>query len=294
MDMDYEKLGIGLAVIVVFFFLATRLPPMLMGGAAKMMGAGRRSNAAADEPQSSPAPRAAGKSDVAGRSEVPGFAREAVDAVEGDWEEISKVNALVAQLEARKQRVVAREGALLRSKVAWKIAAFEQAALQRTTALAAGSVRLWNLRSVAGAVLCSRSVIECAAVLLDAERELGRLAEAGDLAGIDALVMRLGFGGAAGPADLPGLIDACDRQAPGTRARYDILAGLSDAGSLGQVGLAGDLDKSGTAVTFSDTAMFERGLLNQVAGGLQALAVAETALAGIDALIPRVVELDNA
>ena len=109
-----------------------------------MMGAGRRSRAADGEPEHRPAPRAAGRSDV------PGFAREAVDAVEGDWDEISRINATVAQLADRKRRVVAREGDLLRSRVAWKVVAFEQAALQRVLALAGGTVRLWNLRSVRG------------------------------------------------------------------------------------------------------------------------------------------------
>jgi hypothetical protein len=213
------------------------------------------------------------------------------------------VNTLLAQLEARQRPVVAREGDLLRSKVAWKIVAFEQAALLRTLTLADGAVRLWNLRSVAGAVLCSRAVVETAAVLLDVAQELGRLGAAGDLAAIDALLMRRAFGsavdgasaaaGAPGAADLARLIDAADRQAPGTRARYDILAGLSDPAALGQVRMAGEIDKSGTTVTFSAMAMFERGLLNQVAGGLQALAVVEAALGDIAAVLPRVVERDE-
>jgi hypothetical protein len=307
MDMDYEKVGFGLIGIIVFFILATRLPPILMGGMARMMGAGRRSDAA-DEPER-PAPRTArapaarAPAARAPASDAPGFAREAVDAVDGDWDEISKVNTLLTALDARKQPVVAREGELLRSKLAWKIVAFEQAALQRVLALADGAVQLWNLRSVAGAVLCSRAVVETAAVLLDIARELGRRSAAGDLAAIDALLMQRAFGtalaslgDAAGtpPAvDLAGLIDAADREAPGTRARYDILVGLSAPDGLGQVRMAGEIDKSGTTVTFSETALFERGLLNQVAGGLQTLAVVQTALAEITALLPQVVARDE-
>lgn len=293
MEFDFEKFGIALVGIVIVFLVATRLTPFLLGSAARMIGAGRGSVRTETAPEARPTPRPA---TVAAAT---GFSREAVDAAGGDWEEASKVNSLLARLEDRRRRHVGREGDLLRSQVAWKLAAFAQAALQRTLALAGTSTRLWNQRSVEGAVLCSRSVVESAAVLADVAQSLGRLGEAGDLAGLDVLVTRLGFGDALGggtarPAvALSELIDACDRTAPGTRARYDILAGLAGPVALGQVRLAGDLDKSGTSVTFSDTAMFERGVLNQVAGGLQALAVVETALAGIDALLPRVLELDK-
>jgi hypothetical protein len=297
MDMDYEKLGYGLLGIVIFYFAATRLPPLLMGKAAKMMGASR-GTAAADEPESRPAPRQA-RSAAAPASAV-GFTREAVDAVDGDWDEIARVNAQLASLQARQRPVVAREGELLRSKVAWKIVAFEQAALQRVLALADGAVRLWNLRSVAGAVLCARSVMETSAALLDVAHEVGRLAAAGDVAAIDALLTRRAFGAEMGgltvaprAADLVRLIDTADRQAPGTRARYDILAGLTGPDAVGLVRMEGEIDKSGTTVTFSSTAMFERGLLNQVAGGLQALAVADAALAELTAALTRVVELDQ-
>lgn len=293
MSFDYEKMGIALVGIAIFFLVATRVAPWLLGSAASMLTSSGGAAAPGAGQERRPAPRPARRSDT-------GFAREAVDAVDGDWAEIEAVNDLLARLDARRQARVAREGDLLRSQVAWKVAAFAQAALHRVVALAAGSTQLWNLRNAAGAVECSRAVVEGASALLDVAAALGRLGEAGDVAGIDALVTRLGFAdplGGGGPArsktDPAKLIDACDREAPGTRARYDILANLADPEALGQVRMAGDVDRSGTAVTFPDAAMFERGVLSQVAGGLQALAVVETALSRIDALLPLVAGLEK-
>ena len=227
-----------------------------------------------------------------------GFDRAAVAAVEGDWEEAARLNAVLAGLQALRQGRVAREGAL-RTRAAWKVAVFSQAALYRVVALAAGSATDWNVRNVLGAALQARGVLEATALLADFDRRLQSLSSAGDLAGIEALVTERGFAspldGPAGAGTQPGfdpaLINGFDAVA---RAHYDALAGLCEAGALGQFRVFGELEKAGTAVTFSADSGFERGLFGHVLGGVAAIVATEAALRAIEEKLPAVAALEAA
>ena len=294
-----EKIGIYLAVLAVGYLLWRWLAPYVFSGLGRALGAHKMVPLpSADLREARPEIRAAA---VRAASAVGGFDRRAVAAADGDWEEASRLNAVLAGLAAQRQPRVGREGAL-RTKVVWKVAVFHQAALHRLAALATGCAAAWNSHNVLGAAMAARAVQESVALLLDFERHLQRLCSDGDLGGIDALVMERGF---ANPLDGgpdagvqhgfdTALLDA--GQAPDglARAHYDALSGLCDAGALGQYRVFGELDKAGTAVTFSAEAGYERGLFGHVLGGLGALVPAEAALRAIEEKLPLVAALEAA
>lgn len=301
MELDFEKIGIYVAVIVVGYIGWRLLNPFVFSSIARAMGAHKVTPLPSADLR--PDPRTEVRAPAAGRTEaVPaagGFDRRAVTAVGGEWEAVAPLNATLAGLQAQRQAVVAREGGL-RTKITWKLAVFRQAALYRVVALAAGAAANWNAGNVLGAALAARALLEATALLQDFEQRLQRLAGAGDLAGIDALVTERGFaspidglaGAVAAPAPDLALIDAGRGAAGSARAHYDALSGLCDASALGQYRVFGEFDKAGTAVTFSAQAGLERGLLGHVLGCIGALLPAEAALRAIEEALPRVAALE--
>ena len=201
MTLDFVKIGIYLAVVTVGYFVWRLVLPFVFSGIGRALGAHKMvplpSADLRDDPRALAALRAPPASAAAAARG--GFDRAAVVSVGGDWEEAARLNAMLAGLSTQRQTRVAREGAL-RSRVAWKVAVFRQAALYRLVALAAGSAADWNVRNVLGAALQARGVLEAAALLADFDRRLQGLSSAGDLAGIDALVTERGF---ASPLDGP-------------------------------------------------------------------------------------------
>lgn len=307
MAFDIEKFGIGVGVIAVGYVVWRVALPYVFSGLGRAMGAHLvqplPSADLRDDPRALAALKAPAAATRGAAAAVTGsgFDRRGVEAVGGDWEETARLNAALAGLAALRQPRVVREGAL-RSRVSWKVAVFRQAALHRVVALATGAAANWNARNVLGASLQARGVLEAAALLADFGRHLQRLTSAGDLAGIDALVMERGFAspldGAAGAGTQhgfdPALIDAGEVSDGLARAHYDALAGLCEAGALGQYRVFGELDKAGTAVAFSAEAGFEGGLFDHVLGGFAALVAAEAALRAIEEQLPGVAALEAA
>ena len=307
MAIEWEKLGIGVAVIAVGYVVWRIALPYIFSGLGRAMGAhlvvplpsadlredprqlAAAAAAAASRPAGVVAPVVA-VAPVAGTG--PGFDRQAVAAVGGDWEAAARLNAVLTGLAGLRQPRVAREGAL-RGRVAWKVAVFRQAALYRVVDLATGSAANWNARNVLGAAAQARGLLEAAALLADFDRRLTQLSGAGDLAGIDALVTQRGFANPIdGPAEAasfdPALLDGA------ARAEHAALSGLVDAAALGQYRGFGELDKAGTAVTFSAGSGFELGVFGHVLGGFAALAAAEAALQAIEEKLPAVAALEVA
>ena len=305
MAWDFEKIGIGLAVIFVGYFVWRLALPYVFSGLGRAMGAHKVIPLPSADMREDPRlaktrddrPAATTRAALAAAAATSGgFDSRAVAAVGGDWEEAARLNAGLAGLAALRQNRVARDG-VLRGRVAWKVGVFRQAALHRVVALAAGAASNWNARNVLGAAAQALGVLEAAALLADFERRLQRLTSDGDLPGIEALVTERGF---ASPLDGPAgagaprgfdtaLIETADGAA---RAHYEALSGLCDSGALGQYRVFGELEKAGTAVTFSPEAGFERGLFDHVLGGVAAIVAAEAALRGIEEKLPGVAALE--
>jgi hypothetical protein len=295
----WMRIGIFLAVLGVAYILWRLLNPFIFSALAHAIGAHKMEPLPSADMR--PDPRAALRVASAAAPAGRGFDRQAVTSVGGDWETAARLNTVLARVQARRQPVVAREGAL-RTRIAWKLAVFRQAALFRIVALAAATTNDWNARNVLGAALAARGLLEATALLQDFERRLQLLAGETDLAGIDALVTERGFaspldgGATAGtdPALLPALIDAIAAPDGSARADYDALSGLCDAGALGQYRVFGELDKAGTTVTFSAEAGYERGLFGHVLGSFGVLEAAEAALQAIEEKQALVAGLESA
>ena len=241
MDLNFEKIGIYLGVVAVGYVGWRLLNPFVFSSFARAIGAHKVTPLPSADMRPDPQTRTVATRTAAAAPAGGGFDRRAVTAVGGDWEAAARLNAVLAGLQALRQPLVAREGAL-RSRTAWKLAVFRQAALYRLVALAAGAAADWNARNVLGAALSARGLLEAAALLQDAVQRLQRLAGEGDLAGIDAFVTERGFAspvdglaGAGGSRGFdPALIDASAGPDGAARQHYDALSGLCDAGALGQ------------------------------------------------------------
>src|ERR1700735_158929 len=96
-----------------------------------------------------------------------GFTQEAVEKAKDDWSQIDKLNKALDRLQKRKVPSVAAEGDLGISKVAWKIATFQQAILYRIVMLAAGTADMWNSGNCLGSVLCARALMESGVLVWD-------------------------------------------------------------------------------------------------------------------------------
>lgn len=96
-------------------------------------------------------------------------------------------NACIARLNEERAVEVNISGPFLKSKIAWKLATYQHALLHRVVALADGVAVNWNGRSVLGAMLCARALMETIAVLSFVERSAAARYEQEDLGDLDAL-----------------------------------------------------------------------------------------------------------
>ncbi|OWK18445.1 hypothetical protein AJ88_05180 [Mesorhizobium amorphae CCBAU 01583] len=110
-----------------------------------------------------------------------------------DVETVGEINAVIARLSERRKTEVRIVAPLDRSKLAWKIAVYQQAILYRIVMLATGVAQCWNSGNLLTSVLAARAFVETIAVLQDFEIRLSALLETEDLTAIDSLVMNRTF-----------------------------------------------------------------------------------------------------
>jgi hypothetical protein len=89
-----------------------------------------------------------------------GFEREAIEAVGEVWGEVQRTNDVLERLRAARLAEVRPDGAARQSKVAWKIATFQQVILYRIVMLADGCADAWNGRNPLASTLCARAIME--------------------------------------------------------------------------------------------------------------------------------------
>ncbi|MGJ5206371.1 hypothetical protein [Bradyrhizobium sp. HKCCYLR20261] len=102
-------------------------------------------------------------------------------------EAVEEWNACIARLNEARAVEINIAGPFLRSRIAWKLATYQHALLHRVVALADGVAVNWNGRSVLGAMLCARALMETIAVFSFVERSAAALYEREDLGGLDAI-----------------------------------------------------------------------------------------------------------
>ncbi len=294
--IQIPKLAIVIAMGVAGYFVATFILRVGMSGFAGMASLGKSAGGQGAQPR-----RAASTGNSAGG--LIAFDRSIVVASGADWEDIQTVNAALEKLQARKSATVLRQGDQQASKGAWLVALFEQAILHRITALARGAITMWEARNPLGAALCARSLLESGALVLEMERQLGRLADSGKFSELETFVADRTFvsqpGGwieqarAARPIDLLRLINEADRLCPGARFCYDRLCEIAAPEALGQHAVFGAIDKSGTSAEFRDDESLEPSTFRLILDAARIVAPVAAALEAIDALAHRVVALET-
>jgi hypothetical protein len=290
------RIAIVISLGVAFYYIAVFFMRVGMAGLAGMINVGRNVPGQGSKPR--PAASVGGSAGAA-----IAFNRSAVVAAGAEWEDVEAINAALAALQDRKKATLMRQGDLQASRTAWLIAVFEQAILYRITALASGAIAMWEARNPLGATLSARSLVESGALVLAMERQLGRLADAGKLAEIDAYVADRAFvsqpGGwieqarASRPVETLALIDEADRVCAGVRFSYDRLSEIAGPEALGQYAVFGAIDRSGTSVEFRDAESLDTATFRLILNAARIVVPVAAALEAIDALVARTAVLEK-
>jgi hypothetical protein len=115
------------------------------------------------------------------------------DIDNNDAQDIQAFNSTLRRLRERRLTEITISGPLRKSKLAWKIATYQQPVLYRVVMLASGCATNWNRRNLLCAYLAARALIETVAIFLAFEADLETLIEEKNLAEIDALIMNRTF-----------------------------------------------------------------------------------------------------
>ena len=122
-----------------------------------------------------------------------GFDFSGVDYPQDRRADFQKISDAIDSLAARRKTTLVAEGPFARSKLAWKVATYQEAILYRVVALGAGTRDAWNARNVLVAFLTTRALVETIAVFDDFERSLLAHAASEDVGAMDALAQNRTF-----------------------------------------------------------------------------------------------------
>ena len=221
-----------------------------------------------------------------------------------DGKTMRNFNSALDQLAQRRVERIEITGPYSRSRLAWKVATYQQPMLYRIVGLGSGIALNWNARNLICSYLSARALIETVAVLLEFESQLQELLEKDDLASIDGLVMKSSFGGR--DEDLmkehPDFIatnvltsiDRIDRDLlRGLRRHYDRLSETCHPNSLGHHQLFGSLDTEAGIVTYSDVHKLQRHL-NHILAAAILLGFGGTCMDRLDIAILKIAKLQHA
>ncbi len=181
-----------------------------------------------------------------------------------DADTMREFNAVLDRLVRRRVDQIEISGPLRKSKLAWKVATYQQPVLYRIVMLASGCALNWNAGNLLCAYLAARSLMETIAILLAFERELGDCIQTTDFRRMDELLTNRLFS-TRDPdliSELPGtssknvlnFIDEMDKRVfPGTREYYDSLSERCHPNSFGHYQLFGRRDRETGTIRYSET-----------------------------------------
>jgi hypothetical protein len=121
------------------------------------------------------------------------FDLSGVDYPQEGRADFQQINKTINRLAARRKTTIVVEGPFARSKLAWKVATYQQAILYRVVALGAGTRDAWNARNILVAFLTTRALVETIAVFDEFERWILTHVAAEDLRAIDDLAQSRTF-----------------------------------------------------------------------------------------------------
>jgi hypothetical protein len=215
-----------------------------------------------------------------------------------DSEDVERFNAALVRLKERRKEKIVVEGPFSESKLAWKIATYQQSILYRIVMLAAGCALNWNLKNTLCRFLAARALLETIAVLWDFERQITSLSEKADFGGIDKLVTNRIFSTRdeewfketpeTEAVNVLTLVDKLDTQLlHGMRRHYDFLSERCHPNSLGHHMFFGTLDTGTGTTTYSDQKNVQMNL-DHILGGAMLIEFAEKTIDRLDQVILQV------
>ena len=223
---------------------------------------------------------------------------------ETDVEKIDRINETLARLRGRRKSEIIPEGPLLKSKLAWKVANYQQAILYRIVMLTSGCALNWNFGNSLCSILAARAIVETVALFLEFESRLEELLARSDFGGINKLIDNRTFASRDEEylKENPDLIatnvitfiDKIDQELlRGARHHYDFLSEVCHPNSFGHFFFFGSLDTQTGITTFSDNKM-ERPGWNHIYTAVLLIQLVENGMSRLDDTILRLADLHGA
>lgn len=195
------------------------------------------------------------------------FKREFINVSDDDWAEIEEINSLLCNLKDLKVDKIAVEGALAKSKIAWKIAILSQAYIYRLYELGESCAVAWNNKHYIASLTLARGIIETGVVLCDLDEKVKQGLENEDLNFLDKNVTDktfstrieklLGDGERFKATNIMTFIGKKEHEIPGLKSVYDHLSECAHPNQFGHFQHYGDLDHSNGTVMFSNGKFLE-------------------------------------
>jgi hypothetical protein len=233
-----------------------------------------------------------------------GFDISSVQAIDGDTKAANEFNQCLGHLAAaRKSRIEVRDD-YARSKIAWKLAGYQQAVLYRVVMLANGSADAWNAGNLLSSILCARALIETVAMAHYFEQRLDTHIEEKDFAALNVLAESVTFATRnkewlkEGPPWFEAInvltaIDKLDRLAEGVRGHYDRLSERCHPNYLGHYQLFAALDTNTGTVTFSETRSRDKHMFLSILAAAMLIEYFEVLMRRLEQAISRVAQLHH-
>jgi hypothetical protein len=218
-------------------------------------------------------------------------------------EDFREIDACIRRLGDRTKPKIERAGPLARSKVAWKLATFQEAVLHRVVMLARGVRLAWNARNLVTSFLATRALVETIALFDDLQHELSILLGREALGQIDEVIMNRTFSTRDEELlrDNPeimarnvlGFIDKLGKRYDlPIRSSYDGLSERCHPNSAGHHAMFSTTDYSDASVTFSEVKNPERALAI-IRAPLGLLILFERSMIQVNQLVLAIAELQH-
>lgn len=221
---------------------------------------------------------------------------------ETDRELVGDLNTSLKRLNGLRALEINVSGKFARSKIAWKLAAYQHVLLHRLVALMDGAAVCWNNRCTLSAMLSARAVMETFAVMAEFERGVTRLLKEEDLGGLDALAQNGIFASRdeelikenpkTAAISVLTYIDKFNKRAEGFRGHYDMLSERCHPNSLGHNFMFSKLDRTDGTIRFCDEQEPARNG-QMILAALAPLPLVETISTRLDGLFEKVSDLHH-
>jgi hypothetical protein len=232
-----------------------------------------------------------------------GFDFSGIDYPQDRRADFERISEAIDRLAARRKTTIVVDGPFARSKLAWKIATYQQAILYRVVALGAGTRDAWNARNVLVMFLTTRALVETIAVFDDFERSLLAHVASEDLGAMDALAQNRTF--ATRDEELldghpeilaTGVMTFIDkiekRHDLPIRGNYEVMSERCHPNSAGHHQLYSQTDYIDGTVTFSEIKDLPR-VLDHIRAPLGLLSLFERSMNELDPAVAKIAEIHH-